>query len=599
MRPTHVNYDDDLKCLFAATNRGTVLKLDEDMNILSSSNPVYNLNNLYVMTLDQTYIYARDIAGRLARWRKDNLSLDAIVDLTAWSAADEADVPNVSHGLFIYEESVYVSMPQGRMGRFRQTDLKFEGLSDYFPKALLECFELTSPHGHFAVDFSGHLYQGDINSQMEPVARIANGACHQVIYDKRFDRYWVTDDYHCGLALFHAQNPKEISRLPLTNDDVEWMAFNADQSQVLVACFDRFVHLIQNAESPSLIRKIGPFKYQVNHVIWPHPNQAYALTEAGEIYRFDPETGEFICGPTGTNSVWDIRRAESGDYLVAFEDGTLRRIGIQNMSFDVKQERNLGLGMIRRVCPVGEESLALTTGGHVLRVDREFEPVWIYETRPLLRDFARSNGRVVLCSEAGELSCLDETTGRLLWRRHLDLPLWTVTIDSQGENYFVASRLCERGDQNAESSGKPAEFIVGRMSDGAEVRRHHIFGNIKRMQWVDDQHFLMNGNGKVATSLVRAEDFSVVRCWDSWQLNTCEATLVKDSKLYTTTYGYQLNTFDYGGEILESAFPFEDYATSLASVEGEFILAGGRGAFLSLFKQREGMPVLAVTKRFE
>jgi hypothetical protein len=598
MRPTHVCYDQENQCLFASTNRGLIQRLDLSMNIIATSNPVYNLNNLYVIIIDETYIYARDIAGRLARWRKDNLKLDTIIDLTAWSAPDEADVPNVSHGLFFHDESIYVSMPNGRIGRFRQSDLKFLGLSEYRPHALIECFELTGPAGHFAVDFSGYLYQGDVNGSMAPVSRIANGACHQIIYDRRHDRYWVTDDYHCSLSLFRAADLKNFERYPITNDDVEWMAFNADQSELLVACFDRYVYRIRNEAQPTVINRIGPLKYQVNHVIWPSENLAYAMTESGEIYRINPQTGEMEKGPSGTNCVWDIRRTDDGAFLVAFEDGWLRRVRVDGTNLKIEVERDLGLGMVRRVLPIGDDCVALTTGGHVMRLDQDMSMKWIVEARPLLRDLARGAGRLLFCSESGELACLDESDGRAIWRRNLNLALWSVTIDPSGTTYYVTSRLCERGDQGTESSGKPAVIVVGSMDSGAELRRHTLFGNIKRMQWLDDQRMLINGNGQVATSLVRAEDFTIERRWEQWQLNTCEATLVHNAKLYTTTYGYQLNTFGYSGEILESAFPFEDYATSLASVDDSHILAGGRGAFLSLFTLREGLPVLAVTKRF-
>ncbi|NCN40077.1 hypothetical protein GW916_02400, partial [bacterium] len=320
MRPLHIEYDHQSKLLFSTTNRGTVLKFNEDLDLLQTSLPIYNLNHLYAIASDEKFIYARDINGKLARWHKDNLELDRIIDLYAWNQAEEAEVPNVSHGLFLKNGVVYVSMPQGRIGKFSQQDLEFLGLSEYLPKSLFEDVELSSPHGHFAVDFSGYLYQGDIDEDMRAISRVANGACHQMVYDQRFDRFWITDDYHCGMALFKASHPEKFQRLPLTVDDVESMSFNSDQSELMVACFDRYIYRIKNELNPHVIDRIGPFDYQLTHVRWVGEQQAYALTESGEIYRFNPNSHEKKSAGTKTNAVWDIQTSlyDPNQFLVAF-----------------------------------------------------------------------------------------------------------------------------------------------------------------------------------------------------------------------------------------------------------------------------------------
>ncbi|NJL23727.1 MAG: hypothetical protein HC902_00100 [Calothrix sp. SM1_5_4] len=222
MRPVHFNYDPDLNCLFASTNRGTILRLDLDLNVVASSDPVYGLYSLYVSKVDSQYIYAREITGKLVRWHKRGLKLDRLVNLTAWSDPRQANVPNVSHGLFLLGDFVYVSLPDGPVGKFRRTDLAFEKLSSYLPNSLIES---VAPdvigHGHFAVDFGGYLYRGRLDGDLKTVARVAHGACHQIIFDEKFRRYWVTDDFHCGLALIQPDSPSNPRRLYLTRDDVD------------------------------------------------------------------------------------------------------------------------------------------------------------------------------------------------------------------------------------------------------------------------------------------------------------------------------------------------------------------------------------------
>ncbi|NJL23729.1 MAG: hypothetical protein HC902_00110 [Calothrix sp. SM1_5_4] len=118
------------------------------------------------------------------------------------------------------------------------------------------------------------------------------------------------------------------------------------------------------------------------------------------------------------------------------------------------------------------------------------------------------------------------------------------------------------------------------------------------MKWLAPDRLLINGGGAVATTVLSWPEMQDVQIWSAWQLNTCESALVYKDRVYTTTYGFQLNTFHVNGQIEESAFPFEDYATSLAIVGDNLLLAGGRGAFLTLFALRDGLAQIISLKRF-
>lgn len=582
MRCVHLTYDSNSRCLFASTNRGTIQKFDSNLKLLASSDPIYNLNSVYVIRHNDDYIYGREITGQLARWRKDTLQLDQIVDLTAWNPPDSADVPNVSHGLFLIDESIYVSMPQGGLGKFDK-DLKFIGLSNYKTAALIESISVDHPEKHFAVDFSGNLYEGRIDGDMSVASRVAHGATHQILFDRRHRRYWVTDDMHCGLALFNPDSPQNFQRIFLSNDDVEWMSFNEDQSELLVACFDRYVYSIKNEPAPQISGRIGPLKYQVKQVIWAEDALAFALTEAGEIYRLNPSTLQ-IEEPIhkGTNAVWDLKKASDGSILAAFEDGSIKRFAVERENLHLLAEKNLGHGMIRRLAAADDKIFSLSVKGIVECLNSSLDTVWTARLQPLLRDFHLANSNLIVCGENGDLTLLEAQTGSTLWQRNFSAPLWTVTVTPDGDEFIAASRVCNRCDQDSESSGEPAKIYIGRISDGEILREIPIRGNIKKMSWLDRKTLLINGNGVIATSLVRWPEWEIEKKWADWQLNTCEAAIVLNDMVFTTTYGFQLNTYSFSGKIIESAFPFEDYATSLLPVGPKAFLAAGRGAFISL-----------------
>lgn len=596
MRPMYLYYDSTDDTLYACTNRGTVLRFDDSLQIAASSSPIYNVGILTAITGDGGFLYAREISGKLLRWKKQTLAFDRMADLNFWSSPDVATFPNVSHNLFLYQDHLYVSMPTGQIGKFRK-DLVFQSQTESSSKALIESVE-TSQTPHLAVDFSGIIYSGDVNKNFVPLTRLSHGACHQMLYDKKHERYWVTDDYHCGIGLFKISDPKKIQRLEFTNDDVEAISFNADHSQVLAACFDRYIYHFENAPTPKVIKKIGPLKYQVTHVIWAKPDIAYAVTEAGQVYRCDIETGDWIESHTGTNAVWDLQSDGDKTFWVAFEDGFVRKMALEEIDIQMVAEKNLGLGMVRRISPYASGALALTATGHVVRLDPELNIVWHYETKPLLRDLAVVKDQVLICGETGELTCLQAQTGKVVWIKNLTLPLWAVSIDPLGEKFLVAHRLCVRTDQASESSRQPSRFFIGDTKSGEIAAHKETFGNLKRFHWLNDRQFLINGNGDIATSVIDRDSLQIVKSWSAWQLNTCESAILMKNLVLTTTYGYQLNTFDIDGDLLESAFPFEDYATSLLPIGEDYFIAGGRGAFLALFAFKNGLPALIQNARF-
>lgn len=598
MRPMYFHFDQSEQMIYACTNRGTIVKLNFNLEIISSSAPIYNINSLNVITGDANWIYAREITGKLIRWNKETLQLDRIIDLAYWTPSEHANFPNVSHGLQLYADHVYVSMPSGRIGKFRCSDLEFVSETKSASHSLMEYVETTQLE-HFAVDFSGWLYRGHIDHELKPVARIAHGACHQVIYDRRHERYWITDDFHCGLALFRADNPKKFMRLSLTNDDVEGISFNQDQSELLVPCFDRYIYRISNEEKPKVIHRYGPLAYQVTQAQWIDSHFALALTEAGDLYKINLSDGTLHRSTTGTNAVWDIKASGTDTYWVAFEDGTIREVEVKKSGIRTLREKDLQRGMVRRLLTDSDGGVfALTASGSVVKLDSKLEVVWSHSTAPLLRDMALKNRDLLFCGETGELTLLNADTGKPKWTKNFNEPLWAVTIDPKGRQFMVAHRANDRGDQGCESSGRGGCLWIGDLENGVVTTKNHYGGNIKRLTWIDDDKFLMNGNGPVATSLVNFKNLETIRQWSAWQLNTAEATAILNDRLFTTTYGYQLNTFDLKGEIIESAFPFEDYATSLTPTSCGGLLAGGRGAFLSLFNMKEDRAYLVQSVHF-
>lgn len=597
-------FDKSTGYIFAGTNRGTVFKLTSGLKIIASSEPSYNISYLFALNVDESFVYGRDNCGKLARWTKASLFLDKQVDLGAWAQPNYALVPNACHGLFINAGYLYTSLPTGELAIFNKSDLNLEKIIDHGNKALFESICFDNPKKHFATDFSGFLYQGNVDEKLEIISRASLGAIHKLDLDKLHNRYWFTDDYHGGIGLFNENNPAIFDRIVLTNDDTEYLAFDETHEHILVACFDRYIYKLRNEKQPTVLKKLGPYNYQLTFVEWINADTGLALTEAGDLFTFSVDTGEIEQIIKGADCVWDLRPSQKTPnlFFTAFESGNIAKIKFEtNCGLEVVMKKQLDYGMVRRIVPLmGDQTLVLSTSGFIAKLDENFEKIWEFKTKPLLRDIAVCDQKVIFCGETGELSCLSLKEGTLLWTKNLQNPLWSVFCDDSKDSFIVSSRTLNLNGEKERATIKNAPVFFGSLNDGSIFRTEYVFGNIKKIRSIDDEHILINGNGNIQTSLVKKNDLSMERIWGDLQLNTAEAALLhpKTGHVYTTTYGFQLNTYDHSGEILESDFPFEDYATTLSFFGDDYIIAAGRGAFISVFKLKENLPSLAFTRRF-
>jgi hypothetical protein len=112
-------------------------------------------------------------------------------------------------------------------------------------------------------------------------------------------------------------------------------------------------------------------------------------------------------------------------------------------------------------------------------------------------------------------------------------------------------------------------------------------GNFKRIKRIDESNVLINGNGKIHTQIYNLKNRETLKLWEKWQLNTCEDAIQIENYIYTITYGYQLNTYDFASyQILSSQLPFVNYPKKILHLHdqyGHWTLVVGRTNFVSIF----------------
>lgn len=589
MRILNLTYEKQSQILFASTNRGTVIRYSHDLSHQLSSDPIYDLQSIHVVVVHNESIFGREITGKLVQWDKKSLELLQIVDLNNWLDESTARVPNACHGLTIFRDKLYVSMPTGQVARFDSKTLQLEWISDYITASNVECFNFADDNFHLLTEFTGKLYAGNIDAEMKAVTQLSGAVIHRVVYDNLYSRYWATDDFFCGITLFNKNNFAQPLRIKLSHDDVEYIDLSEDQRLALVACFDRHVHVIENHEIPVQRNRLGPFDYQVIQALWRDNDSCFVLTESGAVCVANINNNKIIRHVEPQNCVWDLQPCVQNPkaFWAGCESGVIGKFHHEKGQLRLINESQLGLGPIRRLIPVnGDQAYVLSMNGVIALVDLESRVVWQHKTAPLLRDFTLFQEQLFYCSENGDLVALNRFDGKVAWKRIFDLPLFSVSIHpSEGKLIVTEKLVADKDTLNCDN-----RLLVIDSESGEVLRSVVLRGNAKSITWVDDSKFLISGNGNVRSKLIAWPDLSELMRWDQYQVNTAERIQLLGEFVHTTTYGYQLNSYSIDGSMVDAAFPFEDYATALMTIGKNTIVAGGRGGFISCFKVTDGVP---------
>lgn len=599
--------------LFASDFNGRLHQLSPDLQLLRSSDPMPGrINSLYVITCTEEYVYGRDMQGNLIQWYADNLQVKNIIYLKNFCNEEKrakfTPIPTMSHGLFIWEDRVLVVSPYGDLLQFESENLQFIKVTDMSATAFAESLDTSIEDCHVLSDCAGYAWYGHVDHGFKDPVRLDYGPIHSLHYDKRHNRHWMTTDNHRGFSLVDRESG-DIKRVCMTNDDVEWLTFNEDQSIAYLACFDHFLYCFDNREkTPQLIRKVGPFKFQLKQVLNLDADHTYVSLESGEVYRINQHGLIIEEAPFGSNCIWDIVAHPEKEHQVycPLEDGGLALIeydadwkGQYTLS-EIQRWPNFGFGRIRRVKPLMNGALiAGCTNGTVFKINSAGGIDWLQKTNSIVRDLALNTQKteVVAVNEAGQLIQFSVATGEIIWQDQFDKPLWATCY--YHDDILVSERCMSDEDQGVEAT-VPYGSLYRIDGESKEYKLSiELNGNVKRIKKLDNDHILINGNGDVSAIEYDLDERRAVQSWSAWQLNTCEDAIKFNDHIYTVTYGYQLNTYKQCGEMLDCQFSPDNYPKAVYGANTEsgvpILLVAGRGPYISLLHIRDGVPDSART----
>lgn len=612
-RILHITKSPTEDCIFGSDFNGRVHKMNLDLEVICQSDPLLGISNgLYAITCNEHFVYGRDMQGNLIQWYAKDLSISRIVYLRnigdTTDRTSETAVPTVSHGIFLWQDRIMAASPYGDLLQFDAYSLEFIKKTALPAQAFVESFDGSIEDCHLISDCAGYAWYGHIDRGFEHKIRLDFGPIHCLRYDQRHHRHWMTTDNHGGLSIVGLRGDG-IHRVDFTNDDVEWFAFSEEAKYAYVACFDHHLYVFDNQGTiPTLVRKVGPFKFQLKQVLYVDSSRIYVLLESGEIYQLN-ESGTVVRQSAfGTDCIWDIAQdphAENRVYC-PMENGGFCHIeygATENGSYTLQlihQQLPYGFGRMRRMKPLEESGfIAGFTNGTVARIDAKGGIEWQYETRWIVRDIGISadQSRCVAVNEGGEAIELDVKTGKIIWREDFDNPLWACCY--RGSDILLSERCRSPSDQGTEATVPVAHLYRIDGTTKEFTLSIELNGNVKRIKCLDNDHILFNGNGDVTAIEYDLDNKKAIKVWSAWQLNTCEDALIFEDHTYTITYGYQINAYKYSGEIIDSQFSLDNYPKALYGARTAsrlpILLVAGRGPYISMYKVNEGKPEIVQT----
>ncbi len=612
-RILHISKIPSEDCLFGSDYNGRVHKMNLDLETVCQSDPLPGIaNGLYAITCNQRYVYGRDMQGNLIQWHAADLSIARVVHLRNIGDSRERTsataIPTVSHGIFLWEDRIMVVSPYGDLLQFDADTLEYIKKTALPAQAFVESFDGSIDDCHVVSDCAGYAWYGHLDQGFEQKIRLDFGPIHCLRYDPRHHRHWMTTDNHGGLSVVGLRGDG-IHRITFTTDDVEWFAFNEDASRAYVACFDHYLHVLDNEQKvPKHIRKIGPFKFQLKQVLYVSPERIYVLLESGEIYQLN-EAGEIgRQAASGTDCIWDIAQdphthnrvycpMENGGYCHveydALENGTFKLQVID-------QKPSYGFGRMRRLKPLQTSGfIAGFTDGTVARIDATGKLVWLQNNQSIVRDIDISSDqtRCLAVSENGRAVEYNVQNGEIIWQQNFDKPLWACCY--RGDDMLLSERCRSERDENTETTIPIAHMYLVNGETKEFDLSIELHGNVKRIKCLANGHILFNGNGDVSAIEYDIDSKKALKIWSAWQLNTCEDMQIFEDHVYTITYGYQVNSYRYSGEIIDSQFSLDNYPKALYSAKTSdgipVLLVGGRGPYLSMYRINAGKPEIVQT----
>ncbi len=589
--------------LIGSDVKGRVHKFDPDLNLLQSSPvPTYD-RPVNAICLTEKYVFTKDRFGAIGKW-----DLETLLPLDFWDGRlvcdraglleDEEPSPSPNRAIAYLNGRLYTP---NAYNQFVVLDAETFEILDIRPspsKTYVDCICVDAPDVQAVSDVVGNLFIGDLEKNDFPVQRrVDTGVVHGVVWDRRHDRFWTTQDGGLGedrcvrTGVTTLEKDGSLFReFKLSHEDNEFIAAEPEGRYVFAGGFNGKIGVFDNTERDfKLERVIGPLDFQIISATVASKDQIYALLQTGDILKLDREGRELARTRFANRCVWTLEPhpsdasllyagTDAGVALLRYGPGRFESVRIEQLAHHA-----LGLGIVKDVRPFPDGSfIGVSRKGWLFRADRDGRILWQRRVAGVPRGCAAGPGwdRALFSSDAGSAWELDARSGEVLDEIPVGSPSYACVYAGDGRRVVTA----DAGQQVLVYAADSHEIL------GAVRGFKYRLKRIGRLS--NGEIFVVGPDGFFELDL---EAYAVRRSYGDFLVSTKENGVLCDGFLHVGGYGYQVGTYRHEtGEIVDLKENLPDFTKAFAARVPEdgvpILLVGGRGGFVNAYRVVGGVP---------
>ncbi len=591
------------EALFASDVRGRVHRFDPDLNLVRSS-PVTSYDRpVNAICVSGDRVFTRDRFGAIGKWDAETLlPLDfwdgrLVCDRSGLLPGEEVS-PTPNRAIACFNGRLYT--PNG-YNQIVVLDAETFEIVDIRPSpspTFVDCICADHPEVHAMSDVTGMLYIGNLERNEFPVRKkVDTGVVHGVVYDRRHDRFWTTQDgglgedrcVRTGVTTVE-KDGTGFAEFKLSHEDNEFIAIEPEGRYVFAGGFNGKIGVFDNEEKAfRLERVIGPLEFQIIAAAVASKDRIYALLQTGDVLRLNRAGAVETRTRFDNRCVWTLEpHPDDESLLYAGTDAgvALLRYGpgaFGSVKIELLGRRGTEFFIVKDVRPFPDGScVGISRAGDVFRLAPDGATAWKRKVAGVPRGVALSPdfARGMVSSDAGTVTEFDARSGDIVDEIPVGSPSYGCVYAEDGRRVVTAD--------------------AGQQVHVYAPDSHEILGSVRGFKYrlkrigrkSNGEVFVVGPDGMFELDLAAC---AVRRAYGDYLVSTKENGVLCDGFLYVGGYGYQVATFRHEtGEIVDLQENLPDFTKAFAARIPEdgvpILLVGGRGGFVNAYRVRDGVP---------
>jgi len=589
--------------LIASDVRGRVHAFDHDLNLIQSS-PVGTYDRpVNALHVTDRYVLTKDRFGAIGKWDLETLvPLDFYDGRTICDATglydDEVPSPTPNRAITCLNGRVYTPNGYNQLVVLDVDTFEVLDIRESPSKTFIDCICADDPEVHALSGVDGYLFLGNLETNQFPIQRqIDTNVVHGVVYDRRHDRFWTTQDGGLGEDRCVRTGVTTIEKdgsgfreFKLSHEDNEFIALDPDHRYVFAGGFNGKISIFDNTNRDFFLSQvIGPLEFQIIHAAVVSRDQFYVLLQTGDLIRLNGE-GEEVCRASYSNRcVWTLEPHPDDDGLIyAGTDQGVTLLRYRGGRFDSIQidqvaRHTHGFGIVKDVKPLPDGSyVGISRKGDVFKAGDAGDVKWQRQVLGVPRGLAASADfeRCLVATDEGTLWELGTSDGRVIDRVPVGSPSYACIYTADGRRVATADSL-----QQVRVYAPDSHELLGVVQEFSHRLKRLTRGS-------NGEIFVTGPDGMFELDL---DEYRIRRSFGDYLVSTKENGVLCDGYMHVGGYGYQVASYRYSdGRIVDLQETLPDFTKAFAArIEPEgapILLVGGRGGFICAYRVHKGVP---------